>query len=90
MTKKTPMVHMMDYFKSEYLDAERIITQKVSWANPKEVVYNCMQRMLGVAMYIQRLDYTISYDEVEQIYNFYKEKLENLLTDQSRSGTIEA
>lgn len=79
--EKTPMVHMMDYFKSEYKDAERIITQKVSWANPREVVHNCMQRMLGVAMYIQRLDYTISYDEVEQIYNFYKEKLENLLTD---------
>ena len=88
--EKTVMVYMMDYFKFEYKDAERIITQKVSLAKPQEVVRNCLQRMLGVAMYIQRLDYTISYDEVEQIYNFYKEQLEKLLTDQSRGGIIEA
>lgn len=79
--EKTPMVLMMDYFKAEYKDAERIIAKKVSWAKPRTVVDNCIQRCLGVAMYIQRLDETISYDEVEQIYSFYREKLESLLTD---------
>lgn len=79
--EKTPIVHMIEYFESEYKDAKRVIVQKVFWANPREVVYNCMQRMLGVAMYIQRLDYTISYDDIEQLYNFYKEELEKLLTN---------
>ena len=79
--EKTPIVHMIEYFESEYEDAKRVIGQKVFWAKPREVVYNAIQRMLGVAMYIQRLDYTISYDDVEQLYNFYKEQLENLLTD---------
>ena len=77
--EKTLMVHMMDYFKSEYKDAERVIKEKASWANPREVVYNAIQRCLGAAMFIQRLDETLSYDEVEQIYNFYKEQLEKLL-----------
>ena len=77
--EKTPMVHMMDYFKSEYKDAERVIKEKVSWANPQEVVYNAIQRCLGAAMFVQRLDETLSYDEVEQTYNFYKEQFEKLL-----------
>lgn len=70
------------YYEAEYKDAERVIViQKVSWAKPKEVVYNCMQRMLGAAMFVQRIDYKLSYDEIEILYNTYKEKLENLLTD---------
>lgn len=51
--EKTLMVHMMDYFKSEYKDAERVIKKKVSWANPREVVYNAIQRCLGAAMFVQ-------------------------------------
>ena len=77
--EKTLMVHMMDYFKSEYKDAERVIKEKVRWAKPREVVDNAIQRCLGAAMFVQRLDETLSYDEVEQTYNFYKEQLEKLL-----------
>lgn len=77
--EKTPIVHMMDYFKSEYKDAERVIKEKVRWAKPREVVYNAIQRCLGAAMFVQRFDETLSYDEVEQAYNFYKEQLEKLL-----------
>ena len=77
--EKTPMVHMMDYFKSEYKDAERAIKEKVRWAKPREVIDNAIQRCLGAAMFVQQLDETLSYDEVEQTYNFYKEQLEKLL-----------
>ena len=77
--EKTLMVHMMDYFESEYKDAERVIKEKVRWVKPREVVDNAMQRCLGAAMFVQRLDETLSYDEVEQTYNFYKEQLEKLL-----------
>ena len=43
--EKTPMVHMMDYFKSEYKDAERAIKEKVRWAKPREVIDNAIQRI---------------------------------------------
>lgn len=69
------------YFESEYNDAKRVIEQKVWWAKPREVVNNCKQRMLGSVMLIQRIDETLSYEEIENLYNSYKEKLENLLTD---------
>ena len=77
--EKTPMVHMMDYFNSEYKDAERVIKEKVRWVKPREAVDNAIQRCLGAAMFVQQLDETLSYDEVEQTYNFYKEQLEKLL-----------
>ena len=77
--EKTLMVHMMDYFKSEYKDAETVIKKKVQWAKPREIIDNTLQRCLGVAMFVQELDETLSYDEVEQTYNFYKKQLEKLL-----------
>lgn len=77
--EKTPMVHMMDYFKSEYNSTKIFLEKRTSWANSQEVVYNAMQRCLGAAMFVQRLDETLSYDEIEQTYNFYKEQFEKLL-----------
>lgn len=77
--EKTIIVHMMDYFKSEYNSTKAFLEKKISWANPREVVYNAIQRCLGAAMFVQRLDETLSYNEVEQTYNFYKEQLEKLL-----------
>ena len=45
--EKTLMVHMMDYFKSEYNSTKTFLEKRTSWANPQEVVYNAMQRCLG-------------------------------------------
>ena len=77
--EKTLMVHMMDYFKSEYNSTKTFLEKRTSWANPQEVIYNAIQRCLGAAMFVQRLDETLSYDEIEQTYNFYKEQFEKIL-----------
>lgn len=79
--EKTTLEYAIDYFKSEYKETKAFLERKVSWATPRESVYNAIQRMLGVAMFAQTLDVKMSYDDIEQAYNFYKEKLENLLTD---------
>lgn len=77
--KEKLMDNMTKYFESEYNYTKAFLERKVSWANPKECVYNAIQRCLGVAIYIQWLDETLTLDEVEQTYNYYKEQLEKLL-----------
>ena len=67
--------------KKEYQDAKRVIEKKVWWAKPREIVNNALQRMLGIAFFTQQTNSELSYNGVENLYNFYKEKLENLLTD---------
>lgn len=77
--KETLMDNMIKYFESEYNYTKAFIEREFSLAKPREVVDNAIQRCLGVAMYIQNFDYTLSYDEIEQIYNHYKKQLEELL-----------
>ena len=50
------------------------------YCDPKEVVQNGIQRLLGVGEYVQLIGADL--DRVESVFNFYKEKLENLLTNE--------
>ena len=84
--KETLMDNMTKYFESEYNYTKAFLERNVKWAKPRECVYNAIecvynaiQRCLGVAMYIQWFDETLTLDEVEQVYNYYKEQLEKLL-----------
>lgn len=54
-------------------------TYNKGYCDPKEAVRNGIQRLLGVGEYIQ----LIGADPVrtESVFNFYKEKLESLLTN---------
>ena len=54
-------------------------TYNKGYCDPKEAVWNAIQRILGAGEYIQ----LIGADPVrtESVFNFYKEKLENLLTN---------
>ena len=63
------------YFKKQYANAVFDIDK-----NPLgkfEIVQYAIQRMFGVAEFCLTID--INYDIVEEIYNDYKKKLENLL-----------
>jgi hypothetical protein len=55
-------------------------TYNNGYCDPKEAVWNAIQRLLGAGEYIQ----LVGADpiEAESVYNFYKEKLENLLTNE--------
>ena len=55
-------------------------TYDKDYCDPKEAVQNAIQRLLGVGEYIQ----LIGADPVrtEFVFNFYKEKLENFLTNE--------
>ena len=63
------------YYKIEYQDAKRVVENKVCWAKPREVVDNTLQRMLGVAFFTQQINPELSYTDIENLYNLYKEKL---------------
>ena len=70
---------MINFFNSEYKDAERLFETRPFWFNPKETIYNAMQRCLGVAQFVQTTPNKIPYEVVEVYYNEVKEKLEKLL-----------
>ena len=63
----------------EYKDAERAIKLFRSWTTPKEIVNSTLQRALGVFFFIQHLGFDITYQELEAIYESFKEKVEKLL-----------
>ena len=68
---------MIHFFQKEYKMAIEGIEKKYN--KPCEVVQNAKMRMYGVATYCQ--DLGLSYNLIEEMYNLYKEKLENLLTN---------
>jgi hypothetical protein len=55
-------------------------TYDKGYCDPKEAVNNAIQRILGAGEFVQM---AVDADavEAESIFNFYKEKLENLLTN---------
>lgn len=75
---RIPMGEIKEYYKAEYKDAKRVIEKKYFWAKPDEVVNQALDRMLGVAFFVQRVDESIPYDELDELFNFYKEELELL------------
>lgn len=68
---------MLLQFEGEIKTAKAGLNRKFN--TPADVIFNAEQRMLGVANFCQSLG--LDYDFIEETYNFYKEKLENLLTN---------
>lgn len=74
-------MNIMDIYREFCSNAFKFVksTYDKGYCDPKEAVQNAIQRMLGVGEYVQ----LIGADPIrtESIFNFYKEKLENLLTN---------
>lgn len=67
---------MNNYFEKEYQETKALLENKPNWVtSEKEVVYNAIQRCLGVSMFIQRLGVTYQ----KTLYEYYQEKLQELL-----------
>ena len=67
-----------DYCESEYNLAKNVLTcdKPFNFYSPTEVKHNTLQRLLGAGYLAQQMG--ASYQEVEAIFNFYKEKIEEL------------
>lgn len=74
------MKEINNYFEKEYQETKALLESKPFWItskkNEKEVVYNAIQRCLGVSMFAQQLG--IAYQET-LVYEYYQEKLQELL-----------
>ena len=80
MTPTDVLEKVKTFYESEYKDIKSILDRKPFWietrADEKQVIFNAIQRCLGVAQFVQSLD--VPYEEL-QIYDEYREKLEKLL-----------
>ena len=64
-----------EYYEMEYRDTVRSIEQ--SWVTDKKMdIRHTIQRCLGVAQFVQSVG--VSFEEIDALYNEFKEKLENL------------
>lgn len=70
--------HYRDYCESEYNLAKNCLSRHNPFSiySPKEVKHNTVQRLLGAGYLAQQMG--ASYEEVEQVFNFYKEKVEKI------------
>jgi hypothetical protein len=70
--------HYRDYCKTEYNLVKNVLTcdNPFSLHSPKEVKDNALQRLLGACYLAQLMG--ASYQEVEETYYFYKEKIEKI------------
>lgn len=68
-----------EYFERQYNDTIRAIECDYEWGTPKEFVWRAITDCLAVAMFAQTIG--VKFEEVNSLYNEYKEKLENLLTN---------
>ena len=66
-----------EYFEREYISTVRAIERKYSWGTPQEFVKMGITNCLAVAMFSQSIG--VKFEDVDQLYNEYKEKLETLL-----------
>lgn len=66
-----------EFFDSEYRDTVRLLENKPSWVtSEKEVVFNSIQRCLGVAQFVQLVG--VKYEDLE-FYDEFREKMMKLL-----------
>lgn len=75
-------MNIMDIYREFCLNTFKFVKStydKGYYCDPKEAVWYAIQRLLGAGEYVQMTG--VDPVEVESIYNFYKEKLENLLTN---------
>ena len=68
-----------EYFESEYRDTVRGIERNYVWTTPQKLVDRAIVNCLAVAQFSQTIGVTFA--EVNALYDEYKEKLENLLTE---------
>lgn len=77
MTPTDILEKVENFFQSEYEETKSLLERKPYWiSNEKEVVFNSIQRCLGVTQFVQCLD--VPYENLN-IYDEYREKLEKLL-----------
>lgn len=68
-------------FESEYKSTKQVIEAHPWWVDSAhEIVNGTISRCLGIAMFAQRLE-DVKYEEIESLFNEYKEKLRNLLEE---------
>lgn len=66
-----------NFFQSEYEETKDLLERKPSWVmSKKEVVFNSLQRCLGVTQFVQCLN--VPYENLN-IYDEYREKFYKLL-----------
>lgn len=74
--------HYRDYCENEYNLAKNVLAAHDSFNNPfslyspKEVRDNAIQRLLGACYLTKQMG--ASYQEAEEAFNFYKEKIEKV------------
>ncbi len=80
MTTEKILELVEDYFKMEYRDIQHV-AERHRILNATEYlkfyVNAVLQRCLGVTLFVQSMD--ISYDDINKLYNNYKEKIEKVL-----------
>lgn len=74
--KDTIMKELELFYNSEVEEVTRILNNPFSWVVPEEVVNSSISRCLGVTVFVQRLG--ISYEEVNDLYESVRDKLDNL------------
>lgn len=67
-----------EYFETEYQETKMCIERKYDWTTPKDLAQGAINRCLGVVQFVQCLG--IPYEDLVDVYDEYKEKLEKLLT----------
>lgn len=76
---------IINFFDREYVDAKRFIKylrdDDPRWRLGDGVVIDqTLQRMLGVAQFVQTLGF--KYEEIDTIYEEYRKKVENLMNEE--------
>lgn len=79
------------YFNQEYNDLVRALEGRrngtgYQWMTEQEFVNRTITDCLAVAQFSQTIG--VKYEDVNKMYETLKKSCENLLTDQSRGGTI--
>ena len=74
------MDKIKDFYEMEYKDTIRTL-ENPYWEKRAEDVIKCsLQRCLGVAFFVQGA-FDISFDDINKLYEEYKEKIERLIND---------
>ncbi len=73
---------LYNYCEAEYTSLDYILNQHktnnaFAWVHPYESVQGAIQRCLGASNFAQ--EQGLSYEEAEQIYNFFTERMRALL-----------
>jgi len=80
MTTEKILELVEDYFKMEYRDIQLQLDIHPRINNPEYIechVDAALQRCLGVALFVQGMD--IPYEEINELYEKYREKIEKIL-----------